>query len=333
MRPPDVETPRGLAEALGEKRERNHHTMPDARLDALDDIGIDWHSMSDDDFERAWLDLSQAEKDELPDSERKHNSNRYANLHEYVAKGAERLAKIQARRETSKPSPQTVDALDSENVGVDDFHAHLPQHNYIFVPTREMWPAASVNAIVPPIETGRLDKKGEKEFVAASKWLDENKSIHQVTWSPGDPLVVQDRLVTGGGWIDHVGCATFNLYLPPVIKHGDPTKANRWLELGNKIYPDSAEHIIKWLAHRVQKPHEKINHALVIGGMQGIGKDTMLEPVKHAIGPWNFTEISLTSLISPFAHLSHSGDRPSIRCSKLSTRAVRRYWQVFAYWP
>ena len=44
----------------------------------------------------------------------------------------------------------------------------------------------------------------------------------------------------------------------------------------------------RWLAHRVQRPHEKINHALVLGGEQGIGKDTLLEPVKHAVGPWNF---------------------------------------------
>jgi predicted helicase len=39
-------------------------------------------------------------------------------------------------------------------------------------------------------------------------------------------------------------------------------------------------------------PWEKINHALVIGGKQGIGKDTMLEPLKHAVGRWNFEETS-----------------------------------------
>ena len=43
-----------------------------------------------------------------------------------------------------------------------------------------------------------------------------------------------------------------------------------------------------WLAHRVQRPEDKINHALVLGGAMGIGKDTIIEPVKHAIGPWNF---------------------------------------------
>ena len=35
-------------------------------------------------------------------------------------------------------------------------------------------------------------------------------------------------------------------------------------------------HIAKWLAHRVQYPQDKINHALVLGGAQGIGKDTLL---------------------------------------------------------
>ena len=42
----------------------------------------------------------------------------------------------------------------------------------------------------------------------------------------------------------------------------------------------------------MQHPEVKINHALVLGGSQGIGKDTLLEPVKHAVGPWNFSEVS-----------------------------------------
>ena len=60
------------------------------------------------------------------------------------------------------------------------------------------------------------------------------------------------------------------------------------------------KHILKWLAHRVQRPAEKINHALVLGGAQGIGKDTMLEPVKRAIGPWNFSEVSPQHMLGRF---------------------------------
>ena len=53
-----------------------------------------------------------------------------------------------------------------------------------------------------------------------------------------------------------------------------------------QVYPDDADHLIPWLASRAAA-RQKINHALVLGGLQGIGKDTMLEPVKHAVGPWN----------------------------------------------
>ena len=66
------------------------------------------------------------------------------------------------------------------------------------------------------------------------------------------------------------------------------------------IYPDGADHIIKFLAHRVQKPQEKINHALLLGGAQGIGKDTLLEPVKRAAGHWNFGEASPQDMFAPF---------------------------------
>jgi hypothetical protein len=45
---------------------------------------------------------------------------------------------------------------------------------------------------------------------------------------------------------------------------------------------------------------KKINHALLLGGKQGIGKDTLLEPVKQAIGPWNFAEVSPQNMLGRF---------------------------------
>jgi hypothetical protein len=38
----------------------------------------------------------------------------------------------------------------------------------------------------------------------------------------------------------------------------------------------------------------------VLGGDQGIGKDTLLEPVKRAVGPWNFSEISPHHMLGRF---------------------------------
>ena len=67
-----------------------------------------------------------------------------------------------------------------------------------------------------------------------------------------------------------------------------------------RVYPADADHIIRWLAHRVQRPNEKCNHALVLGGLQGIGKDSLLEPAKRAVGPWNFAEVSPQQLLGRF---------------------------------
>jgi hypothetical protein len=38
----------------------------------------------------------------------------------------------------------------------------------------------------------------------------------------------------------------------------------------------------------------------VLGGAMGIGKDTLLEPVKLAVGPWNFSEVSPHHLMGRF---------------------------------
>jgi hypothetical protein len=134
----------------------------------------------------------------------------------------------------------------------------------------------------------------------ASLWLDRHRAVEQMTWAPGEPELIEDRLVSEGGWIERSGVATFNLYRPPTIIPAGADQAGKWLDHLRRVYPEDAAHILNWLAHRVQRPHEKINHALVLGGNQGVGKDTILEPVKQAIGPWNFVEVSPQQLLGRF---------------------------------
>ncbi|MET4198753.1 primase-helicase family protein [Bradyrhizobium sp. LA6.12] len=186
-----------------------------------------------------------------------------------------------------------------EGVTLSDFYAYMPMHGYIYTPTREMWPGASINARIPPIEVGR-DENGEPVKVNASLWLDQNQPVEQMTWAPGEPMLIADRLVSQGGWIKRKGVRCFNLYKPPELQLGDPGKAGRWTDHVHSIYGGQAWHMIRWLAHRVQRPQEKINHALVLGGMQGIGKDSLLEPVKYAVGPWNFSEVTPQHLLGRF---------------------------------
>jgi hypothetical protein len=47
---------------------------------------------------------------------------------------------------------------------------------------------------------------------------------------------------------------------------------------------------MNWLAFKVQHPGVKINHALVLGGDFGVGKDTIITPARYAVGVWNRQE-------------------------------------------
>jgi Family of unknown function (DUF5906) len=203
--------------------------------------------------------------------------------------------------EATEPCPE------GRGITLADFAAYAPNHMYIFIPCREIWVKSSVNSRLPRVQL--LDANGQPKrapngkpiTISASAWLDRNADAKQMTWCPGLPIWIEDRLVVDGGWIERQGVKCFNLYRPPRIKPGDASVANPWIEHIHTIFgPEDARHCIHWLAHRVQRPQEKINHALVLGGAQGIGKDTALEPVKYAVGPWNFHEVSPAHLLGRF---------------------------------
>ena len=89
-------------------------------------------------------------------------------------------------------------------VSLEDFYAYMLMHNYIFAPTGDLWPASSVNARIPPI--GKM---------SASTWLDKNKPVEQMTWAPGEPAIITDKMISHGGWIARSKHRVFNLYRPP----------------------------------------------------------------------------------------------------------------------
>jgi hypothetical protein len=183
-------------------------------------------------------------------------------------------------------------------VRLEDFIAHLPDHSYIFRLTGAPWGSGGINARIQPIVIGK-DDAGKDKVISAARWLDLNAGVEQMTWAPGEPEMIEGQLFSDVGRIERPGVKVFNLYKPSNIvpKKGDVTP---WLEHIQAVYPDEGEHIIKWSAQRIQRPGQKLNHALVLGGQQGIGKDTILEPVKQAIGAHNFREISPTQALGRF---------------------------------
>jgi hypothetical protein len=80
---------------------------------------------------------------------------------------------------------------------IDDFYAYMPQHKYICVPTREIWVASGVD--------GRLPKVGD---IKATRWLDLN--IEQISWAPGETVLIKSRIVSEGGFCEQQGYTCFN---------------------------------------------------------------------------------------------------------------------------
>ena len=189
-----------------------------------------------------------------------------------------------------------------------DFWAHLPSHEYIYEPTGALWPAASVNDCFRKMaeldRNGQAveDADGEIILLAPAKWLSLHKPIHQILWSPREEKIVKGKHLVEGGWTPKKSAQCFNMYQPPLILPSGPRSSDptMWLNHVYKIYPNDAEHAIKWFAWHVQHPGEKVNHSLVLLGAPGIGKDMLLKPVIYSIGQWNFQEITPQDILSPY---------------------------------
>src|SRR5262245_56210738 len=99
-----------------------------------------------------------------------------------------------------------------------DFRAYAPARMCIYMPCKELWPHASVDARLPPQplldETGTpvRNAKGKLVTIPASRWLEQNQSVEQMTWMPGLPELIEGRLVVDGGWIEQPKTKYFNLY-------------------------------------------------------------------------------------------------------------------------
>src|SRR5262249_53117899 len=143
--------------------------------------------------------------------------------------------------EISEPCPEGI------GVTIDDFVAYMPTGVYIFTRCREMWIGKSVNARLEPMPV--LDKqgnpkraKGKLVTIPASRWLDQNRPVEQMTWCPGFPMLIKDRLVVDCGWIERADVTCFNHYREPRIVPGDAAKKTD----GIYLPADDRRHYIAW---------------------------------------------------------------------------------------
>ena len=130
----------------------------------------------------------------------------------------------------------------------------------------------SFNALFRHIDCKSINNL--KRRVEASISFDENRqkngapALTGITFAAGeDVLVSRGGRVYGNRWRN----------LRPPVQAGDVTP---WLEHCTRLVPDDAEreHIFNVMAFKLQRPQAKINHAILHGGHQGSGKDSMWAP-------------------------------------------------------
>jgi hypothetical protein len=63
---------------------------------------------------------------------------------------------------------------------------------------------------------------------------------------------------------------------------------------------EAFNHVMSFFAHMVQHPGARINHALVLQGEQGIGKDSIIHAMQKMIGTQNVSSVTLAHVESQF---------------------------------
>ena len=151
-----------------------------------------------------------------------------------------------------------------------------------------------------------IDKKGEPTKRPPSETLADptlNFTVAGATWHPAEPMIIRDRVAKKGGLMPVPGKHMYNTYRAPEY---EPTPAGAthepWLSHLELIYPDpeEREHLLNWFAHTVQHPGVKINHGIVLAGDHGIGKDSLLHPIRLAVGEDNVESVNPEGLTSQF---------------------------------
>ena len=207
---------------------------------------------------------------------------------------AERMAKV---AEAIQPTPEFPDVaaevvaeVDRKELGRLTKREWFSRFAYIveddayfdMIDRREMTRGA-FNAVFRHVDCKSIHTQRKVE---ASVCFDENRQgagarvLRGLTYAAGESvLVAKDGEVYGNRWIDA------RPDLAGVARGADVTP---WLNHVNLLVPDAEEreHVLDVMAYKVQNPAVKINHAVLHGGDEGCGKDSMWAPFLWAVcGP------------------------------------------------
>jgi Family of unknown function (DUF5906)/Primase C terminal 2 (PriCT-2) len=114
------------------------------------------------------------------------------------------------------------------------------------------------------------------------------------TYLPGSPRIVEER-----------GRRCLNRWSPGLQlldRKVSDDEIRPWLNHVEYIVPDAEERtlLLDWLAHLVQRRLPKVNFAILLGGVEGIGKSLLFVPIVRVLGPVNVRTTSETEIKDKF---------------------------------
>lgn len=194
-------------------------------------------------------------------------------------KVGEALAKLTPTAAYPDEAAKVIEEVDRRELGriqkadwFKEFAYVLPDDGYFSMTTRQELTRRGFDAVYRHI--GCKSIHGKNPRVSASYSFDESRQekgarvLDGIAYAPGESvLVLRNNQAFGNRWRD----------ARPV---GIPGDISPWLDHCEALVPDleQREHIFNVMAFKMQNPAVKINHAILMGGAPGCGKDTLWAP-------------------------------------------------------
>jgi len=170
---------------------------------------------------------------------------------------------------------------------------------YIELDTGSALSARALNAA--NVQIAAFGNTGVKSAEATFQNARGARKAQIATYRPGRPVLIDDENQSG------VRVRAVNLWRPSAvvpIEGVSDDMVRPWLDHVALIFGEpgdpAREHFLDFFGFTIQNPGVKINHAPVILGEQGVGKDTAFAPIFDAIGQHNVSQVKPEMLAGQF---------------------------------
>jgi hypothetical protein len=199
------------------------------------------------------------------------------------------LNKIEPSNFFSDDAKKVIEEVERKELGRVEMKGWFERFAYILsddsffdMQDRREVPRYVFNALYRHVNCISINSKRKVEAATA---YDEQRqamgarTLVGITYAAGESLLVaRDGDVYGNRWRD----------ARPAVEKDFVGDITPWLEHCERLVPEPSEreHLFNVMAYKLQHPEVKINHAVLHGGDQGCGKDTMWAPFLWAVcGP------------------------------------------------